>query len=523
MTRSIGLHSLASSVPEQVLTNEHWREHHPRQVAEATIGERSETREPPSEAFERAQAPFLTDPFRGAHERRVLAPGGTALELEARTAREALDLAGLGPDAVDLLICSCWPGDHHGIGSATYLARELGLSGAAWNVESASASALIALQTACSLIATGQHRNVLIVTSCTHTNAGRASDPASWQLGDAAAAMVVGAVADGLGCLGGHSVHTGAARARLSQQLEAATTGDVERRLQPEQASAEALAEVTALTLEPCVAEALEKSGVTLEEIDHLVVSAPNAAQASYCAQTLGIEATLAPSVFPLYADVGPAMPGVALLHAARWRRFQPGELVLLYAVDRAANASAVVLRWGDVALGALPPGATAERVQHLRNEALDLYRLGRLEQDVIEPSRRLGDAERSLRRLVAGYTTLAIEEPGIMTLFASDSDPGQNDEASPEAVRRSRHFIEILQKRIKILLRQQGQGSRIDPTVAALSLLGIVHWGVCSYRTERRLSRNEAIEQVTRLALHGLTSQPPPGPIWPVAQPLTA
>ena len=59
-------------------------------------------------------------------------------------------------------------------------------------------------------------------------------------------------------------------------------------------------------------------------------------------------------------------------------------------------------------------------------------------------------------------------------------------------------------------ILATQNRSSKVDSTVAALSLLGIVHWGICSFRAEGRLSRAEAVEQITFLALHGLVSQPP-------------
>jgi 3-oxoacyl-[acyl-carrier-protein] synthase-3 len=49
---------------------------------------------------------------------------------------------------------------------------------------------------------------------------------------------------------------------------------------------------------------------------------------------------------------VGPALLPVNLHRAASSGRLRPDDLVLLYTVGSVSSAGAVVLRWGDVALG---------------------------------------------------------------------------------------------------------------------------------------------------------------------------
>lgn len=203
MKPAIDLESVAVSVPRLVLTNDHWCDHHPEAVVAGTRWS-----PPGSEAFRHAIALYAADPFRGARERRVLEPEGSALELEASAARRALQAAGLGVEEIDLLICTSFPSDEHGIGGATFLARELGLAGTAWNLEAASASAVVALQTACSLIAAGKQQRALVVTSCTFSRVAPSDEIGSWGVGDGASAMVVGPVEDGAGLLGSHTVNS---------------------------------------------------------------------------------------------------------------------------------------------------------------------------------------------------------------------------------------------------------------------------------------------------------------------------
>ena len=171
MTQSVGLRSVGVSVPDRALTNDYWRERHPQLVADIE-GRIWMWRKPMewtegSEAFNREMAPFVRDPFRGARQRRHIESDGSALELELTAAWDALQAAGMEPEEVDLLICSSFQPDTHGLGGAAAVANNLGLTGAAWNLESACSSALVALQTACSLVESGQYRNVLVVSSCT--------------------------------------------------------------------------------------------------------------------------------------------------------------------------------------------------------------------------------------------------------------------------------------------------------------------------------------------------------------------
>jgi len=512
---SIGLHSLAVSVPERILTNEHWCEHYPREVdAERERLQATATPVSSPETGKIQQDLHHVDPFGGVSERRVLAADGSAEELEARAAREAIAVAGAEVGEFDLLICASVMPDHHGIGSATYLARELGLTGAAWNIESAGASPMIGLQTACSLIATGQFSKALVVTSCTHSRGALESEAVAWRLGDAATAMVVGSVPERFGSLGGHSIHTGDSPAIWPQCLALDAEGKLDYRLSRQVESEGALERTIEQTLEACCDRALEKAGLALAEIDHFVFSMPGPTRIAQVASLLEIDPRQTLSVYPCYAETGPARLGLELLHAAHWKQFRCGESVLIFVVDHAANSSAMVLRWGDVALGELPAGSSLRRLETIQAEALARYHLDRLEAEVLVSARAATDAEGRLRQLVSGYSALAVAEPRMMTLFA---EGGVNNHLSQALRGRSQSFVKLLRGTLGEVFRQQGRVAEVDPGVAAVSLLGIVHWGVCSHRTEERLTQNEAIEQITQLALHGLLSQPPKSPSWPL------
>ncbi|NIR62043.1 MAG: hypothetical protein GWO02_22435 [Gammaproteobacteria bacterium] len=63
-------------------------------------------------------------------------------------------------------------------------------------------------------------------------------------------------------------------------------------------------------------------------------------------------------------------LPGINLHHAAHWGKIEKNDLVLMYTVGSVSSSCAAVLRWGDVALGPLPEGASLERLESLAAEA---------------------------------------------------------------------------------------------------------------------------------------------------------
>ena len=366
----IGLQALAVSVPDAVVTNDRWRENHPDLVAKAEeriwMWKKPKDWREGSEVFNRAMAPYVLDPFRGAQERRLLPEGGTALSLEADAARKAMDALGIGPDDVDLLICTSFLPDAVGIGGATFLAQELGLRGAAWNLESACSSGTLGLMTAAGLIQAGQYRRVLVVTSCIYSRVAEEHDPISWGVGDAAVAMIVGEVEDGHGYLGGHSVHSAATCGAVSYTIDTKENGEPYFRLTMGKEGARLLRETSERYLETCTHGALDQAGLGIEDVSFLAVNTPLAWYATFCSHILGVPEERTLSVYPMYANVGPALMGLNLFHAAAWGKIERGQNVLLYSVGSVSSCAAVVLRWGDVALGPLPEGASLEHLRSL-------------------------------------------------------------------------------------------------------------------------------------------------------------
>lgn len=357
---AVGLRSLAVRFPRAIRTNDHWRQRYPAVVADAEERTLARLWKPDGDTaarpFDEAARPYLQDPFRGAVERRVCGDGEDSLTLEREAARAAVEAAGLDLEEVDLLIASSFRARHVGTGNAAFLARDLGLTCNAFNLETACTGAVASLQTAVGLVRAGLYRRVLVVVSCTYTLDTDEQDTLSWFMGDGAGAFVVSEVAPGQGYLGGSFVHTGntcdafAYRPTVDPQTQA-----VRMRIVAGPKTGLILRQTSAGYVRRCCFGALQEAGLTTDDIRCFVFNTPTAWFAEFAAQVLGVAVERAVNTNPLYANIGPALTTANLHFAARTGRIAPGDAVLIYAIGSVSSAGAVVLRWGDVALGPDP------------------------------------------------------------------------------------------------------------------------------------------------------------------------
>ncbi|MGI0493628.1 3-oxoacyl-[acyl-carrier-protein] synthase III C-terminal domain-containing protein [Alkalinema pantanalense CENA528] len=355
---SVGIRSLAVSFPPTVRTNQYWLDQFPGLVSpiqrSARLPQPLELPDNPSglEMWLQAVTPYLADPFRGSVERRVLAEQETSQALEFQAAQAALQAADLPSEQIDLAIVASLFPDAVGPGGAADLAQSLGLGCPAWNLESTCASALVALQTAQSLIQTGVYQNILIIVSHIGSRSVNEQDTLAWAMGDGAGALVVGPVAASQGILGtqvlstattvGAYVHEWGMDAQGQPRIQTRTGENVSR-----------LAETAADTLHQCCHAAVAASGVQLEDIRLFAINTPTAWYAQVFAQALGVEIDRITNLYPHYANIGPVFPIANLDHAARTGKIQENDLVLIYANGAGATAAATVMRWSKVALGA--------------------------------------------------------------------------------------------------------------------------------------------------------------------------
>lgn len=360
MTPTVGLLSLAPHFPRTVRTNDHWRTNHPELVASAEQRTLAKLWSAPTAAsddtaeFDAAMAPYLADPFRGAVERRVLAADEPTWALQVAAARAALDAAGVSAAEVGLAIVSTFYPERLDVGNAVFVARELGMRGAAWNLETACAGSVVGLSTAAALVRAGDFDNVLVVVACRYSHVVPETDSLSWFLADGAGAFVVGHVGAGEGVLGSKTVHTADTCGVFFPEM-VVEDGAPRIRMRADARAGRVLRESSKLHLVECCEGAAARAGVSLADVDFFVFNTPTAWFAEFAAAALGVDPARTLSTYRRFANVGPALMPANLHAAARAGRVRRGDVVLVYGVGSVSSASAVVMRWGEVALGPDP------------------------------------------------------------------------------------------------------------------------------------------------------------------------
>lgn len=367
-SHAIGISSLALSFPQLIRTNDYWRNKFPEQTTKTyprrgRLPKKSSIHSEGLKIWSQEVAPYLDDPFRGNVERRVLSQDESSLMLEYRSATEAIKAAKLQPREIDLMISTSLFSQNFRLSNAP-LTNQLDLSCPTWNLESTCSSALVALQNARALIQTGEYRNVLVVVSQSASHTVDDADTLSWSMGDGAGAFVVSSLASGQGILGSKIVSSAVTDGAYTHQLVVDARG--QPRIQTQTGdNASMLAETTVDFVRNCCQKAVAVAGLSLNNIDFFAFNTPTPWYASVCVRALNINPERTINLYPNYANIGPVFPIANLDHAARSGKLKENDLVLIYTNGAGATAGAMVMRWGDVALGEVPAppiGVTPEQ-----------------------------------------------------------------------------------------------------------------------------------------------------------------
>ncbi len=360
MSIPVGIKSIAVSFPSIIRTNDYYKEKYPDLVAKADDKSLAKLMSlvdaTPSNEFELEMEPYLKDPFRGTVQRRILGEGESALTLECNAAKDALDAAKLSGDDVDLIIgSSTFLSEHLGYGNAAFIAHELGLKCAAWNLDANCCGTPVILETASALVQSGAYRNVLVVVSCTYSRLVDEDDTLAWFLGDGAGAFVVSSLSSNQGILGTKAVNTSALCDKLNFTMTQDEQGNQKFRLKFAQDMNKIMGDISADLVRTCCEGAATAANVTLDDINFFIFYTAAAWHNEFYTRVLRIDPKRTINYYPNYASLGAVMSLANLYHAAQLGKISENDLVLIYSFGPASSASASVMRWGDVAVGKVP------------------------------------------------------------------------------------------------------------------------------------------------------------------------
>ncbi|MEM8934395.1 MAG: TetR/AcrR family transcriptional regulator [Acidobacteriota bacterium] len=140
-----------------------------------------------------------------------------------------------------------------------------------------------------------------------------------------------------------------------------------------------------------------------------------------------------------------------------------------------------------------------------IMNFAMDL-----LETEIMVGARQEPDPEARLAQIVGGHIRVVINDPSALTILVYEEE-NLSSEHRGKILKRKQEYDEMLRSTIQAVLDRRGGSKPIDAKIAAYSFLGMMHWVVRWFHSDGSISRDEVIDQMTRLALHGLIPEPAP------------
>jgi len=136
----------------------------------------------------------------GIKERRILKEGATS-DMGAKAVEGLLKKTNTSPEEVDLVICATITSDYHFPAAANLISDKVGMKNAwSFDISAACSGFVFGLQTAASFVQSGQYKKVILVGADMMSAITDYTDRTTCPLfGDAAAAVLVEQVEDGLG------------------------------------------------------------------------------------------------------------------------------------------------------------------------------------------------------------------------------------------------------------------------------------------------------------------------------------
>jgi 3-oxoacyl-[acyl-carrier-protein] synthase-3 len=287
----------------------------------------------------------------GIRARRFAGEGETAASMAADAGARALEAAGLDPAAVDLTVVATVSGDQPLPSTASFVQQRLGISGAAFDLAAACAGFIYATQLGAAQIATGGAETVLVAGTEVLSRFLDFNDRTTCVLfGDGAGAAVLvpgeepGVIGSVLENQGQHArlleIPAGGSREPASPDTVAGREHTIRM-----QNGSEVFKRAVVGMAEAC-ARLLEKSGYTADDVSLLVPHQANGRIITSVAQRLSFPMERVFVDLEMVGNTSAASVPIALDHAWREGRLEPGDLVLTVAFGAGLAYGANLIRW---------------------------------------------------------------------------------------------------------------------------------------------------------------------------------
>lgn len=289
----------------------------------------------------------------GIERRYIAAPEDTAWGYAVAAARQALEMAGIAPEQLGLIVCCTFSGDYQFPPLSAKVAQQLGAARAQTFDLQANCSGFVAgLTTASDRMRVDPevgHALVIGVELCSRYIDRRDANTAIY-LSDGAGAAVLGLAESGQG-IQASAFHTDpsnyeAVRLRGGGASFANNGRPFDAAVDLMEMNGIATWKQAITHLPPTIKRACAKSGVDVKALDFMVFHQANLRLIEYLVRKLGLGMDKTYTNVAQIGNSGSASLAIALSEAQRAGHLKPGDLVALAGVGAGFNFAASVWRW---------------------------------------------------------------------------------------------------------------------------------------------------------------------------------
>lgn len=288
----------------------------------------------------------------GIRERRISGEDEAASDLAYQAAQKALEMSGITADQLDLIIVATVTPDTAFPSTANILQDRLGATkAAAFDLAAACTGFLYGIATASQFVQNGLYRYALVIgVECLSKIVDWTDRNTCVLFGDGAGAAVLGPVEEGYGFLsfdlgsdgkGGELLKLPAGGSRMPASNET-----VASRLHYIYMSGGDVFKFAVRAMGASAEAALEKAGLTKEDIDFLVPHQANIRIIDAAVKRLGVSKDKVVVNLDRYGNMSAASIPVALDEAVRKGSIQQGDHLVLVGFGGGLTWGATVLRW---------------------------------------------------------------------------------------------------------------------------------------------------------------------------------
>jgi len=288
----------------------------------------------------------------GIRQRHLVGDGEATASMAIQAAREALEVAGIAPSQLDLIVVATVTPDHLFPATACLVQDGLGATrAAAFDLSAGCSGFVYGVAVAAHLLSAGVYRTALVIGAETLSRITDWSDRVTCVLfGDGAGAVVLeagenegGVLATVLGAdgSGGDLLWLPAGGSRIP-----ASHRTVAERLHFLQMKGREVFRFAVKAMPAATREVLEKAGLSLDEVALLIPHQANQRIIDAATRSLGLPPERVYSNLDRHGNTSAASIPIALSEAVEGGRIRPGDLVVLAGFGAGLTWGAAAIRW---------------------------------------------------------------------------------------------------------------------------------------------------------------------------------